>query len=110
MCVATKAESLLLRQILRIIQRSEENCFRHLGHWIGAFLEEEFPALATAEPMCRIFHPQLPLHRAMLEVLQEGLLRQEYDPTAVHLASVKTIYISRASNVTPPPKESILST
>ena len=40
----------------------------------------------------------------MLEVLQEGLLRQEYDPTAVHLASVKNIYISRASDVIPPPK------
>ena len=40
----------------------------------------------------------------MLEALQEGLLREEYNPTALHLASVKNIYTSRAADVIPPPK------
>ena len=80
MCVATKAECLLLRQSLRIIQRSDQNCFRHLGHWIGNSLTDAFPALAEIGPMCRSLHSQHPLHRAMLKALQEGLLRDEFKP------------------------------
>ena len=86
-CVATKCDCLLLRQSLRILQREEENCYKHLSNWIGKFLEEDFPAIG-----------------AMLVLIQEGLLREEFKPTASHEASVKTIYANQAADVIPPPK------
>ena len=77
-CVATKADSLLLRQSLRILSRPEETCSKHLGHWIGSYLEETFPHLLQLGPSTPALTSQYPLHSAMLEVLLEGLVRQEY--------------------------------
>ena len=73
MCVATKSECLLLRQSLRILQREEENCFKHLGYWTGSFLEDSFPALGEAGPKCPTLNSQFPLHKSMLESIQESV-------------------------------------
>ena len=43
-CVATKAECLLLRQSLRILARPELVSNKHLGHWLGLFLRDTFPS------------------------------------------------------------------
>ena len=103
-CVATKAESLLLRQSLRILARTEENCFRHVGYWLGHFLEEPFPQLKDQGPVLSQKQPRFPLHQAMLIALEEGLMRQEYDPRKLNEASTKKIYEVRAAYVIPPPK------
>ena len=103
-CVATKAECLLLRQSLRILQRREENCYRHLGYWTSKNLEDEFPDLGAKGPQCPALTPQFPLHKVMMESLQEGLIREEYNPAALYLASTKTIYASRSADIIPPPK------
>ena len=79
-CVTTKAVSLLLRQCLRLLDRPEENCYLHLGYWLGSTLGDEFPWLAGSGPVCPGLLPRFPLHQAMAEVLQEGLMRNEYDP------------------------------
>ena len=101
MCVATKAECLLLRQSLRILQRPASNCYLHLGHWLGFALQDTFPQLVAC---CPSLLPRFPLHKAMLEALEEGLLREEYDPKDLESASSKKIYQSRAADVIPPPK------
>ena len=103
-CVATKAECLLLRQSLRILARTEENCFRHAGYWLGHALEEPFPQLKIMGPVNTQTDPRFPLHQTMLLVLQEGLWRQEYDPSKLNEASTKKIYEGRAAYVIPPPK------
>ena len=104
-CVATKAECLLLRQSLRILTRTEENCFHHIGYWLGHFLEEPFPALKDQGPVLTVSQQRtFPLHQAMLIPLQEGLMRQEYDPKKLSEASTKKIYEGRAAYVIPPPK------
>ena len=72
-CVATKCDCLLLRQSLRILQREEENCYKHLSNWIGKFLEEDFPAIGEVGPMCSSLDPRFPLHKAMLVLIQEGI-------------------------------------
>ena len=100
-CVATKAECLLLRQSLRILHHQESNCSRHLGFWLGSSLEEAFPHLSTPLPA---LPPNLPLHRAMLEALEEGLLRNEFDPKKLESTSSRTLYKSRAADVIPIPK------
>ena len=103
-CVATKAECLLLRQSLRILARPEETCSRHLGFWLGSKLEEHFPHLAQLGPSAPVLLPQFPLHRAMLEGLQEGLVRQEFAPDKLDYVTTKKIYQSRAEDIFLPPK------
>ena len=44
------------------------------------------------------------MHRAMLEVLENELMRKEYDPTALDNSSTKIIYTSRADDVISSPK------
>ena len=103
-CVATKAECLLLRQSLRILSRPEENCFKHMGYWLGHFLDEPFPDLKEQGPSVTTLQPRFPLHQAMLLPLQEGLMRQEYDPGKLQEVTTKSIYEGRAAFVIPPPK------
>ena len=103
-CVATKAECLLLRQSLRILDRPEENCFHHMGYWLGNFLEEPFPQLKSQGPVLSQKQQRFPLHQSMLTALEEGLMRQEYDPRKLSEASTKKIYEGRAAYVIPPPK------
>jgi hypothetical protein len=100
-CVATKAECLLLRQSLRVLQRPGANCSLHLGYWLGFDLQEIFPYLRIGLPALQ---PRFPLHKAMLEVLREGLLRNEFDTQELQLATSKKIYDSRAEDIIPPPK------
>ena len=55
-------------------------------------------------PVFQTLLPRFPLHKAMSEALQEGLLRNEFDPTALDTATSKMIYLSRAVDIIPPPK------
>ena len=103
-CVATKAESLLLRQSLRILSRPDEKCYRHLGYWLGNFLLESFPQLVEKGPVSSTLLPKFPLHGDMLLGLEEGLIRQEYDHKDLRFSSTKIIYRSRIVDVIPAPK------
>ena len=103
-CLATKAESLLLRQSLRVLARPDETCSRHLGYWLGNFLEESFPHLALLGPSAPALYPQFPLKAAVLEVIEEGLMRGEFEPKKLKEATTKAIYKSRTKDVLLPPK------
>ena len=48
--------------------------------------------------------PRFPLHKAMLEALEEGLLRQELDPEKLDFVTTSMIYKGRAADVIPAPK------
>ena len=100
-CVSTKAECLLLRQSLRILSRQDQNCRKHLNFWLGSELQEYFPELDNQN---RVSLNRFPLHKTILEILQEGIMRQEFNPAALNMATSKSIYTSRASDVIPPPK------
>ena len=103
-CIATKSQCLLLQQALRILERPNESCSRHLGFWLGHFLKDSFPNLEQLGPTTSSLAARFPLHACMLEVLEEGLVRQEYEPGRLESANTKLIYNSRAQDVFLPPK------
>ena len=107
--MATKAESLLLRQSIRLLDRPEETCYHHLGYWLGSSLQDSFPSLVELGPSCPTLMPRFPLHQAMVEVLQEGLMRQELDPKELKSVTTKLIYESRIADIVPPPKVQVKS-
>ena len=100
-CIATKSECLLLRQSLRVLDQPSSDSFLHLGHWLGFALQVSFPQLESCH---QALLPRFPLHKAMLEALEEGLLRQEFDPQKLDTVSTSQIYRGRAADVIPPPK------
>ena len=63
-----------------------------------------FDCLLEIEPTCQTPALQSPLHRTLLEILQEGLVREEYKPTELDNVTVKTIYKSPAADGVPAPK------
>ena len=100
-CLATKAECLLLRQSLRILDQPSSDSFLHLGHWLGFALQDTFPQLES----CRhALLPQYPLHKAMLEALEEGLIRDEFKPEKLEQVTTRSIYKGRATDMIPAPK------
>ena len=103
-CISTKAECLLLRQSIRILARTQETCSKHLGYWLGSFLQEHFPHLIQQGPVCQTLLPKFPLHSAMLEVIEEGITRKEFTPSKLHEVTTKAIYRGRAEDVLPSPK------
>ena len=103
-CIATKSQCLLLRQALRILERPDKSCSHHIGYWLGHFLKDSFPHLEQLGPTTSSLKPRFPLHACMLEALEEGLVRQEYEPGRLESASTKSIYNSRAQDAFLPPK------
>ena len=103
-CVSTKAQCLLLRQSLRVLNRPQESCCKHLGYWLGHFLQEPFPHLSQHGPVSQTLLTQFPLHSAILEGLEEGLTRNEFSPNKLSEVTTKAIYKGRSVDVLPPPK------
>ena len=103
-CLTTKAENLLLRQSLRVLARPDETCSRHLGYFLGNFLYETFLHLAQLSPTSQTLDKQYPLNSAVLEVLEERLIRGEFHHKKLGESTTKAIYKSRASDVLLPPK------
>ena len=58
-----------------------------MGYWLGHFLSEPFPELKDQGP------------GAMLLPLQEGLMRQEYEPRKLDQVTTKNIYEGGAAYV-----------
>ena len=100
-CVATKAECLLLRQTLWILSRTESNCFKHISFWLGYQLQEYFAEITVSGPICLA---SFPLHKHIFTALEEGLVRQDFKPNLLDSATCKAIYASRAADIIPPPK------
>ena len=103
-CVATKSQCLLLRQSLRILEKPGSTSYCHLAYWLGRSLGEPFPRMIEEGQVDRGQLVQYPLHSAILEVLEEGFLREEYKPGKLQEATAKLIYKSRTADVILPPK------
>ena len=103
-CVATKAECLLLRQCLRVLDKPNLAASRHLGHWLGNFLRDAFPDLGVQSVLCQKLPPRFPHHSVLLESLEEGLIRLDFKPDDLGSVTTKAIYQKRAEDVIPPPK------
>ena len=87
-----------------MLSRPEETCSHHLGFWLGSFLQEAFLHLVQLGPTAPSLYLRYPLHSRMLEVLEEGRLREEFHPNKLEEVTTKTIYKSRKSYVLLPPK------
>ena len=59
--ISTKADSLLLKQTLRMLSLPNEDSFRHLGYWLGAFLTDDFPELVDLGPVSHVMSTRFPL-------------------------------------------------
>lgn len=97
--IAVKAQCLLLKQTTRILSKPGETSYRHLGYWLGAHL----PELAELGPVSHLLQRRYPLHEQMLEILEEGILRQEVKRDNLRAVQTKVIYQSRMEDMTSPP-------
>ena len=103
-CVATKAQCLLLKQSLRVLEKSGRISYFHLGYWLGLSLKEPLPELIEYGKVNQTLLRHYPIHSAILEALEEGFLREDYNPRKLQEATTKSIYKSRIADVILPPK------
>ena len=80
--IDVKADSLLLRQMCRILTLPDERSFRLMGYWLGGFLrdtgyDENFPELAELGPVSLTMSGTFPLQQYMLDTFLEALGRGE---------------------------------
>mgnify|MGYP001395921831 CR=1 FL=1 len=80
--IAVKADSLLLKQMCRMMDLPDEESFHLMGYWLGGFLRdtglgENFPELADLGPVSHTLSGTFPLHKYMLDTFLEGVGRGE---------------------------------
>ena len=80
--IAVKADSLLLKQMCRMLTLPAEKSFHLLGYWLGGFLrdtgfDENFPELADLGPVSHTMTRSFPLHQYMLDTFLEAVGRGE---------------------------------
>ena len=102
--ISIKADSLLLKQTLRMLSLPNEDSFRHLGYWLGAFLTDNFPELLDLGPVSQVMSPRFPLHQYMLDTLEYGMASQEFEKNNLSTVTTKSIYRSRLEMTAIPPK------
>ena len=107
--IAIKADSLLLKQTLRILSLPLENTFRHIGYWLGGFLRDtgcglSFPELDQLGPVCHYHIAKFPLHKYMLENLEYGIMSGEVDIISMKTITTKSIYMARMEQILTSPK------
>jgi hypothetical protein len=80
--IAIKADSLLIKQMCRMMNLPGEKSFHLLGYWLGEFLRDtdldvSFPELAALGPVSHTMSRAYPLHQYMLDTFLEAVSRQE---------------------------------
>ena len=80
--IAVKADSLMLKQMCRMVNLSDEKSFRLLGYWLGGFLRDtgygdNFPELADIGPVSHTMSGAFPLHEYMRDTFIEAIGRGE---------------------------------
>ena len=80
--ISVKADSLLVKQMCRMMNLTDEKSFRLLGYWLGGFLREtgrgeNFPELANFGPVSFTMSGAFPLHKYMLDTFLEAVGRGE---------------------------------
>ena len=97
--IAVKADSLLVKQMCRMMSMPGENSFRVLGYWVGGYLNKtvwgDFPMLAEAGPVSHSSSKKYPLHQYMLDNFMESLGRGEVDKDNLKNVTTRGIYTPR---------------
>ena len=107
--VAVKADSLLVKQMCRMLIMPDEDSYRLMGYWMGNFLSEtgwgvNFPELAAIGPVSHIMSKKTPLHSYMCDTFVESLGRGEVVKVKLKSVTTKEIYKSRMKDLFTPPK------
>ena len=80
--IAIKADTLLMKQLCRMLTLPNEDSFRMVGYWLGSFLQdtglgENFPQLAELGPVSHTLSKSFPLHQPMFDTFMESVGRGE---------------------------------
>jgi hypothetical protein len=107
--IAVKADSLLTKQMCRMISLPGDTSFRLVGYWMGAALSdtgwgEDFPQLADIGPVSHTMSRDFPLHRYMVDTFVEAVGRGEVKNRNLKGVTTREIYKSRMSSIGTPPK------
>ena len=107
--IGVKADSLLLKQMCRMMTLDSEGSFHLLGYWLGGFLSntglgENFPELADLGPVSHTMSKVYPLHQYMHDTFMEGVGRGEVKKGTLKAVTTKKIYKSRIDDMLTSPK------
>lgn len=110
--IAVKADSLLTKQMCRMISLPGNTSFRLVGYWMGGALSdtgwgEDFPQLADIGPVSHALSRDFPLHRYMVDTFVEAVGRGEVRNSNLKGVTTREIYKSRMSSSSTPPKVEI---
>ena len=80
--LSVKADSLLIKQMCRMMNLPNEKSFHLMGYWLGWFLRdtglgENFPELYDIGPVSQTMSGRYPLHQYMLDTFIEAVGRGE---------------------------------
>ena len=100
--VRKKADSLLLKQLTRMLLKDQEGAYRHLAFWLGAHLRHYLPALMARSAVLHTDPP--PYHQYALDRLLDGFQMYGIEATDLAQVSSKTIYTNYISHTLPDPK------
>jgi hypothetical protein len=107
--IGVRADSLLIKQLCRVLTLPREDSFRLVGYWLGGFLEdtglgENFPQLADVGPVSHTMSKNFPLHQHLLDTFIEAVGRGEVKSSNMRAVTTKEIYKSIMSSLLTPPK------
>ena len=97
-----KADSLLLKQLTRMLLKDQEGAYRHLLYWMGAHLRQYMPAMTARSAVLHTVPP--PYHKYALDLLLDGFQMYGIRATDLAQASSRAIYSNYTSHTLPDPK------
>ena len=98
-CVISKADSLMLSQVCRMLKNPSSKEYKHIKYWMGLYTGEYFPDMRVG-PHAEMISPYFQHIRA---VLVGGLILGDIRPEALHLVTAKDLYKGFTTTF-PPPK------
>ena len=98
-CVVSKADTLLLSQVCRMLKNSNSKEYLHMKYWLGLYISEYFPDMGVG-PHAEIISPYFQHVKALLV---GGLLLGDVKPQALGDVTAKELYKSFMTTF-PPPK------
>ena len=98
-CIISKADSLMLSQVCRMLKNPSSKEYRHLKYWIGLYTGEYFPDMGVG-PHAEMISPYFQHIKALLV---GGLILGDIRPEALHSVTAKDLYKGFTTTF-PPPK------
>ena len=98
-CVVSKADTLLLSQVCRMLKNSNSKEYLHMKYWLGLYISDYFPDMGVG-PHAEIISPYFQHVKALLV---GGLLLGDVKPQALGDVTAKGLYKSFTTTF-PPPK------